>query len=206
SPCRAPAQPPAEFFERKIRPVLAEHCYKCHSADAEKAKKLKGGLRLDTRDGLRKGGDSGPAVVPGKADESLMVRALRYDGDLKMPPTKKLPEAIIADFERWVAMGAPDRRTETTAAKTKGMSIEEGRKFWAYRPPRKPVIPAVRAADWPVNEIDHFVLARLEAAGLRPTADADRATLARRLFYDLIGLPPTPEEVDGFVGDHDPRA
>src|SRR5437899_3854971 len=97
SAARGPAQPPAEFFERKIRPVLAEHCYKCHSADAEKAKKLKGGLRLDTRDGLRKGGDSGPAVVPGKVDDSRLVKALRYDGDLKMPPKAKLPETIIAD-------------------------------------------------------------------------------------------------------------
>src|SRR5262249_34451661 len=113
SSIRAPAQS-VEFFEKKIRPVLTEHCYKCHSAEAEKAKKLKGGLRLDTRDGLRKGGDSGPAIVPGNADGSLLLKALRYDGDLKMPPTKKLPDALIADIERWVAMGAPDPRTGST--------------------------------------------------------------------------------------------
>src|SRR5262245_29556399 len=130
-PWRASAQA-NEFFEKKIRPVLSEHCYKCHSAEAEKDKKLKGGLRLDTRDGMRKGGDSGPAIVPGKADESLLVQALRYDGDLKMPPTKKLPDIVVADIERWVAMGAPDARTGTATAAKSGMSIEEGRKYWAY--------------------------------------------------------------------------
>src|SRR5690348_8681537 len=119
-PCRAHAQG-TEYFEKKIRPVLTEHCYKCHSTEAEKAKKLKGGLRLDTRDGMRKGGDSGPAIVPGKADDSLLVKAVRHDGDLKMPPTKKLPDAMIADIERWVAMGAPDPRTDSAAtAKSTG--------------------------------------------------------------------------------------
>jgi hypothetical protein len=205
-PISAPAQA-VEFFEKKIRPALAEHCFKCHSSEAEKSKKLKGGLRLDTRDGPRKGGDSGPAIVPGKADHSLLIKVLRYDGDVKMPPTKKLPEAVIADFERWVAMGAPDPRTDSAAtAKSTGMSVEEGRKFWAFRPPNRSPLPAVRDVTWPVNGIDQFVLARLEAAGLEPAPDADRATLARRVFYDLVGLPPTPEEVDALTADKDPLA
>src|SRR5262245_37158432 len=156
-PGRAPAQD-AEFFEKKIRPALSEHCYKCHSAEAEKAKKLKGGLHLDTRDGLRKGGDSGPAVVPGKVDDSLLIKALRYDGDLKMPPAKKLPDVIVADFERWVAMGAADPRTgSAAAAKSTGMSVEDGKKFWAYRPPFRSPLPAIRDATWPVNDIDRFI-------------------------------------------------
>jgi hypothetical protein len=203
------AQDPAglDLFERKVRPVLVEHCSKCHSAEAEKAKKLKAGLLVDSRAGLLKGGDSGPAVIPGKARDSLLIRALHYGDDLRMPPKGKLPDAVIADFERWVNLGAPDPRAGSQVArKATGMSLEAGRKFWAYRPPVRPTAPEVRDTGWPAGDIDRFILARLEGKKLRPSADADRATLIRRLYYDLLGMPPTPEEVDAWLRDTSPAA
>jgi hypothetical protein len=210
APVAGRAEPPdpkaVEFFERKVRPALAEHCYKCHSADAEKANKLRGGLLLDSRDGLRAGGDSGAAVIPGKPGESLLIKALKGDDATQMPPKGKLPDAVIADFEKWVAMGAPDPRATTVGRRQIGMSVEDGRNFWAYKPPLAPAPPAVKAADWPAGDIDRFVLAALEAKGLKPAPDADRATLARRVTYDLTGLPPTPEEVEAFVRDKSPDA
>jgi hypothetical protein len=195
-----------DFFEKKIRPVLAEHCFKCHSAEAEKAKKLKANLYLDSRDSVRKGGDSGPIIVAGKPKESLLIAALRYESDTKMPPAGKLPDAVVADFEQWVKIGAPDPRASTATRKQVGMSIQEGRKFWAYEPVRTPTVPAVKAGDWPISDIDRFVSAKLEEKGLKPAADADRTVLARRVYFDLIGLPPTPEEIDTFVADKDPKA
>ncbi|OWK45243.1 DUF1553 domain-containing protein [Fimbriiglobus ruber] len=195
------------FFEQKIRPVLVEQCYKCHSAEAAKNKKLKGGLLLDSRDGLLTGGDSGPALAPGKVAESLLLKSLQYDGDVKMPPAGKLPAAVIADFEKWVRDGAADPRTAQAAPRKQvGPSVAEGRKFWAYQPPKAPTAPAVKQANWPAGDIDRFVLAQLEAKGLKPAADADKAVLVRRLYFDLIGLPPTPEETAAFVRDPDPAA
>src|SRR5438552_3599382 len=152
------------FFEQKIRPVLADHCLQCHSADADRAKKLKAGLRLDTRDGIRKGSESGPVIVPYKAAESLLIKALRYDGDVQMPPKGKLPDSVIADFEKWVNTGAPDpRQGRAGERKQVGMTLEAGRQFWAYQLPRRPAIPAVKAAAWPRDDLDRFVLAKLEA-------------------------------------------
>src|SRR5262245_43013038 len=191
-----------EFFEKKIRPVLAEQCQKCHSAEAEKAKKLKGGLFLDSRDGVLKGGESGPAVVPGEPKKSRLIRALHHDGDTRMPPKGKLPDAVIADFEKWVTLGAPDPRTASGGRQAIGMSIEEGRKFWAYRQVAVTSTPKVDAA----TDIDRFIIAKLDEKGLKPAAKAGRATLARRVHYDLTGLPPKPEEVDAFVADKDPKA
>ncbi len=205
----APSPDPAalEFFEKKVRPALARHCYSCHSADAERKRKLRGGLHLDTRDGVRKGGDSGPALVPGRPGDSLLVQSIRYDGDRKMPPAGKLPDAAIADLERWVRMGAPDPRAEKPAAgRHVGMNIEAGRAFWAYRPPQRPAVPAVKDTSWPAGDIDRFLLARLEREGLRPAAEAGREVLARRLYFDLLGLPPTPEEINAFAADPDPNA
>src|SRR5262249_28175531 len=150
-----------------IRPVLVEKCYSCHSADA---KILRGGLLLDSRDGLLKGGDSGPAIVPGNADESVLIQALRYDG-YEMPPTGKLPEAVVADFERWVKLGAPDPRVGGAVATKQGIDLEAGRKFWAFRPIENPAPPEVKDAAWPQVPLDRFVLAKLEANGLHPTAD-----------------------------------
>ncbi|MDR3639023.1 MAG: DUF1549 domain-containing protein [Isosphaeraceae bacterium] len=191
----------AKFFESKIRPVLASQCAKCHSSSAEK---VKGGLLVDTREGLRKGGDTGPAVVPGNPGESLLVTAIRYeDESLKMPPKEKLPDAVVADFEAWVKMGAPDPRGGKGAspAGARQADLEKGRKFWAFQPPKAAQPPKVLNASWPKTDVDRFLLAALEAKGLRPVADADRHTLIRRASFDLIGLPPTPEEVEAFVAD-----
>jgi hypothetical protein len=189
-----------EFFETKIRPVLIESCYECHSA---KASKVKGGLYLDTREGLLAGGDSGEAIVPGKPEESLLIQALRHSPDLQMPPKKKLPESVIADFVRWVAMGAPDPRSATNTAITK-ITLETARQWWSYKPLSKPEAPKVQNPQWPRNEVDRFVLAGLEKQGLRPVADADRATLVRRVYFDLIGLPPPLEELQAALSDSSP--
>ena len=187
-----------EFFETRIRPVLVDHCYECHSVGA---KEVKGSLVVDTAAGLLKGGDSGTSLVPGNADESLLLEALRYES-LEMPPAGRLPDNVIDDFEKWIDMGAPDPRGGDAGPVTRSkIDIEAGRKFWAFQPPRVQAPPVVADATWPRSEIDAFVLARLEAAGLKPAADADRATLARRLYYDLLGLPPTPEQVSAFVND-----
>ena len=192
-----------EFFEKKIRPVLLQHCGECHSA----AKKTRGGLNLDTREGWAEGGDSGAAIEPGKPEESLLIEAIRYAGDLQMPPKGKLPDSVIRDFEQWVARGAFDPRTgAVTTPRPAGFDLAAARQHWAYQPPRRHPLPVVQNAEWPVNDIDLFVLARLEAAGLQPAGDADRVTLARRLYFDLIGLPPTPAQIDEFVNDSSPTA
>jgi hypothetical protein len=191
-----------EFFEAKIRPVLIEQCYECHSG---KNSTPKGGLRLDLRDTLMTGGDSGPALVPGKPADSLLLKALRYES-YEMPPKGKLPEAVIADFERWIQMGAPDPRTESAAPKATGVDYQKGLEFWAFRPPLKPEIPTVQNQAWAHSDIDHFVLHELEKRNLKPSAPADRRTLIRRVYFDLIGLPPEPEVVDTFINDTSPEA
>ena len=190
-----------QLFEQKIRPVLAEHCYSCHSSEA---KKVRGGLRVDSRAALLKGGDTGPALVPGKPKESLLLQALRHDG-LAMPPKGKLPDNVVADFERWIRLGAPDPRDGKTTVQA-GIDLDRGRQFWAFRSPRHHATPAVKDAGWPLSDVDHFILAALEAKGLRPVRDADRATLLRRVSLDLLGLPPTPGELGAFVIDDSPDA
>lgn len=189
-----------EFFENKVRPILVTHCYECHST---KAAKLKGSLYLDTREGLLKGGDSGPAIVPGKPAESLLLKSLRNE-ELKMPPKAPLPAQVIADIEKWIAMGAPDPRLGGGGYKR--LSLEEAKTFWAFTPVQNPLPGRLASATWAKTTVDQFILAGLEAKGLKPVADADRATLIRRLSFDLLGLPPTPEEVDAFVKDSDPKA
>jgi len=184
-----------EFFESKIRPVLVTHCYECHSA---KSSKLKGSLYLDSRAGLLTGGETGPAIVSGHPDKSLLMKALRHDG-LKMPK-EKLPASVIADFEQWIKMGAPDPRTTDTAS-WKKLTMEEAKNFWSFKPMQKHPAPAVKNASWARSDVDRFLLAKIEAKGLTPAKDADRATLLRRLTLDIIGLPPTPSEVDAFVAD-----
>jgi hypothetical protein len=196
-----------EFFEKRIRPVLVRHCYECHSA-ATKAPK--GGLRLDTRAGLRQGGDSGPVIILGKPEESLLVQALRHEGP-KMPPRKKLPDAVAADFARWVEMGAPDPRGDLADAKTAAALVweaqfEERRQWWSLQPVVEAPPPPVRDSNWSRQPVDRFLLAKLEAQGLRPAPRADRAALVRRLSFALLGLPPTPTEVERFVADRAPDA
>jgi hypothetical protein len=192
-----------DFFEAKIRPILAKHCYECHAADS---KKLSGGLLVDSRQGLLKGGDSGPAVVPRDLKKSLLISALKHD-DFEMPPKGKLPVAVIVDFEKWIRDGAIDpRRAINRVAKPKSIDIEAGRKHWAYHPLKAPAIPEVNNTSWPNGDIDRFVLARLEAAGLQPGPDAEKIVLVRRLYFDLIGLPPTPKQITQFVNDKSPKA
>lgn len=201
----AGAGPPAgqlDFFEQKIRPVLVEHCYKCHSAAA---KKVRGGLLLDSRDGIRRGGDSGkPAVVPGDPEGSLLLKALRYE-DVQMPPAGRLPERVIADFVAWIKQGAADPR-EGAAVAGRRIDVEVGKRFWAFKPPHRHAVPVPRNNDWARRTIDYFLLARLEQAGLKPNPPADRRTWLRRVTFDLIGLPPTPEEVEAFIDDQKPDA
>ena len=191
------------FFESRIRPVLVKHCYECHSA---KSKKVKGGLLLDTAAAFRKGGDTGAPIVPGKPDKSLLMEALRYES-LEMPPEGRLPENVIKDFQRWIEMGAADSRSGgAPKSARKEIDIDAGRKFWAFQPPRRHARPATKNTNWPRSDIDAFILAKLESAGLKPAADADRRTLARRLYFDLIGLPPEPQDVAAFVNDASPGA
>jgi hypothetical protein len=194
-----------ECFEKKIRPVLVEHCYQCHSALAENNKKLKAGLLLDTRAGLMKGGDSGPAVVPGKVQESLLLKALRYTDETRMPPKGKLPDAVIADFETWVKMGAPDPRVDTTPMVVKEIDWVAARQFWAFQPPVKTPLRKIKDAAWPLRDIDHFILAELEKRELKPVGPAARRDLLRRAALDLTGLPPSalmePAEIDAFLKD-----
>jgi hypothetical protein len=190
-------------FRDRVEPLLKKRCFECHSHEAGEAS---GGLMLDSRAGWEAGGDSGPAVEPGDPEKSRLVRAVEYgDPDLQMPPDGKLPEADIAVFTEWVRRGAIDPRAGTARSR-KEIDLAEGRKFWCYRPVADPPPHAVQDAAWPSNEIDRFILAGLEVKGFRPAPDADRSTLARRLYFDLTGLPPTPEQIDGFIRDADPNA
>jgi hypothetical protein len=199
-----------EFFEKHIRPVLVENCYECHSAESEK---LKGGLRLDLREGLLKGGDTGPAIVPGDPENSLLIKAVRYtDKDLQMPPKdKKLADAQIADLVAWVSLGAPDPRVYTNQTSHRAVfkpayDYATARNQWAYRTPDDPAVPSIKNRDWAKSPIDHFILAKLEAKQFSPAPMADKRTLIRRATLDLTGLPPTPAEIDAFLQDTSPDA
>ncbi|MEO1997708.1 MAG: PSD1 and planctomycete cytochrome C domain-containing protein [Planctomycetaceae bacterium] len=183
-----------EFFESKIRPVLVQHCYKCHSAQAQSAGKLKGGLLLDNRAGLRRGGESGPAVVPGNLNKSLLLSAVRYE-DLEMPPQGKLPAAVIANFAKWIKQGAADPRDGKRVVSTR-IDLEQGRKFWSFQPLKQTTPPDVDDVDWSRTAVDRFVVRGLRKQGLQPVAEAAPAHLLRRLYFDLIGLPPDLQPVD----------
>ncbi len=195
----APVTPEqTDFFEARIRPVLVEKCRKCHGPDEPKF-----GLRLDSRAALLQGGDAGPVVTPGDPESSPLIEAVRHAGPVRMPPKEKLPPQAIADLEAWVKMGLPwPESPKPTAAATEDARPDH----WAFQLVHRPDLPAVQAASWPRNEIDRFVLARLEAADLAPSPPADRRTLIRRVSFDLIGLPPTPGEVEAFVNDPAPDA
>ncbi len=205
----SPAAEGVEYFEKHVRPLLAEHCYKCHSS---RSQKREGGLLLDSTAGWSVGGERGPAIVVGDVDASLLITAVRYtDPDLQMPPDKALPKEAVAALERWVAIGAPDPRNEVSAEEIQRGNPSDpiaGREHWAFRPLalRLQDAPAVTATDWPRSPIDSFVLAPLEAANLTPAEDADLRTLIRRVYFQLIGLPPTPEQVTAFLNDNNPEA
>jgi hypothetical protein len=186
------------FFENRIRPLLAKHCYQCHSSESEE---LQGGLLVDSRPTIRRGGDNGPAIVPGDVDHSLLIQAVRYDEGLEMPPDGKLADTEIADLQRWVKIGAPDPRSDATRFVRKKIDVSKARQFWSLRPLADPAVPKPNDASWPRNEIDRFVVAELEKHEIRPLGDADKRALIRRATYDLIGLPPSPEEVNAFLAD-----
>ncbi len=192
-----------EFFEKRIRPVLVNHCYSCHSG---KAKRLRGKLRLDSRAHMLKGGQNGPAIIPGQPEKSLLVQALLYQ-DLEMPPRGKLPDRVIADFRAWIKMDAPDPRTgKLNVATKKGIDWQAAKKHWAFQPIRNPKIPRVDDPAWSQSPIDRFVFARLQGVNLTPSPVVDRRTLLRRLSLDLTGLPPTYEQVKAFEKDSSPEA
>src|SRR5262245_54725194 len=188
----ASPQSSAELFEMRVRPVLAANCYACHG------EARMGGLRLDSRAELLKGGASGPAIIVGKSEDSLLMRVVRRTHErLKMPPQQALKPAEIEDLAAWIDSGAiwPE-----------GVSTKAERSLWSLQPVRKPEVPAVRDSTWVSTPIDRFILSKLESAGLTPARCADRRTLIRRASFDLIGLPPTPDEVEAFINDSSPRA
>ena len=194
-----------EFFERKVRPLLAGSCYKCHGQ-----KKQKGKLRLDRHEAILSGGDSGPAVVPGKPQESLLVRAVKYqDPELKMPPKQRLSADQVGILMRWIELGAPWPEEESGGPdrRAPGLAVtDKDRDWWAFRKVSETPVPAVRKADWVSNPVDNFILAKLESGGFEPAAPASRRELIRRVYFDLIGLPPTYKEVESFAADDSPGA
>ena len=192
-----PTKEGAEFFEKKIRPILVKHCFECHSGDPKKAK---GKFVLDTREGLRKGGQTGAAIAPGHPDESLLIEAVRYQG-LEMPPPEQLADELIDELVKWVQMGAPDPRIGKAIKSRNKIDLAEARKFWAFQRPQAVAPAKLQDTTWQGTAIDRFVQARREKEHLKPVADADRVTLIRRVTFDLTGLPPAPEEIDAFVND-----
>ncbi len=192
------------FFENRIRPLLVNHCYECHSEESETAE---GGLLVDSSPTLLRGGASGPAIVPGDISSSLLIKAVRYDNDdLQMPPDGKLSDAEIASLEEWIHGDAPDPRRDTTHIPLRTIDVAEARKFWSFQPITDPDVPIVRDAAWPASDIDRFILSQLESSDMSPVELADKRTLIRRATFDLIGLPPTPAEVEAFVDDNSPDA
>ncbi len=211
APAESPKFTPEQvtFFEKDVLPVLKQHCFKCHGDEP----KLKGNLNLTTRKGILEGGDTGPAVNEDKLGASLILRAINYkDDEHRMPPKGKLPDKELATIEKWVKDGLPvsaDRLGGDIAkvAPKGGVVTEEAKKYWAYQPVRRPDVPEIRNPKFEIrNPIDAFIAAKWEAKGLKPVKPAEKAALARRAYYDLLGLPPTPEEIDAFVNDKSPDA
>jgi hypothetical protein len=194
-----PTREQLDYFEKHIRPVLVERCYKCHSGEAAT---LQGGLRLDSAAAMRRGGDSGPLFEPGKPDDSLLLASLRYE-TYEMPPDGKLSAVVVEHFVRWIEMGAPDPRHEKPAAEMPEPVAVDASAHWAFRPPVLVDPPSVQADQWPRTDIDRFVLARLEQNGLTPSPRADRRTQLRRLYYDLTGLPPSADDLTAFEAADD---
>jgi hypothetical protein len=194
------------FFEQHVRPTLVEHCYPCHSESAQLKGKLKGGLFLDTRAGILKGGDTGPAVIAGDSLHSLLLKAVRWESsDTQMPPKKKLPAELISHLEHWIAMGAPDPREGAGGTVKKQIDIAKGREHWAFQPLRPSPPPGADSLQ-AGTQVDRFLAAAQNAAGVRPAAPASKETLVRRVHFDLTGLPPSPEVTEAFVKDASPDA
>ena len=195
-----PSPEKLEFFEKHVRPVLVEHCYSCHSAES---KQIKAGLRVDHRQGLLVGGDSGESLVPGDADASLLIEAIRYES-YEMPPKGKLLDSEIRAMEKWVNEGAawPDEKVAEENADENAFDLEKRKaEHWVWQPLSNPKPPVVADASWPSSDLDRFVLAKLEAEKLSPSAPTDKSSLIRRLYFDLIGLPPSIEQLDRHVAD-----
>jgi hypothetical protein len=190
-----------DFFEKKIRPVLVKNCYECHSAKSEK---LKAGLFLDRKAGWLRGGKSGQAIIPSKPKKSLLLSAIRYKNfDLQMPPSKKLADIVIKDFEKWILMGAPDPRDVPMSdisdlGGLKSKSLEEGRKFWSFKPIRILSSNFGNSGTSEKGVIDRLVLKKIENAGLNPSVKAKELVLLRRVYFDLVGMPPSPEQIEDF--------
>jgi hypothetical protein len=194
--------PGLEFFEKHVRPILVARCHKCHGPEKQESD-----LRLDSLDSARRGGVYGSAVVPGKPEESLLVTATRYrNEDLQMPPDGPLPEVEVAVLRRWVEIGAPWPEEHHANLPKPFDLLQRKASHWAWQPVRRPPIPVVQDIEWPRNEVDYFIGERLEERGLNPAADADRRTLIRRVYLDLIGMPPTPDEVADFLADESATA
>lgn len=193
-----------EYFERKIRPLLVEHCYECHSANA---KTVHGGLRLDSADGIQQGGDSGPILDSHDPQMSLLVKTVRYDGDIQMPPEGKLGDHEIERLTEWVRRGASFPPSSDSPEVPGGkIDFDAGKHFWSFQPVHRQPLPQIKESNWPQTRLDAFVLSRMEQQGLTPSPRADRATLIRRLSFDITGLPPTPDQVRRFVNDDSPGA
>lgn len=192
----------AAFFETRVRPLLVRHCYQCHSVET----KRNGGLLLDSRETLLQGGDTGPAVIAGNPAKSLLIQAIRHAGEVAMPPERKLQADEIATLEKWVSLGVPFPRHERKGSGRFEERLERAKTHWAFQPLSQGQPPVVANHEWPRNEIDRFILEKLEAAGLQPSPEADRMTLLRRVALDLIGLPPSPQEAADFLQDTSPDA
>ena len=207
------SQQDVAFFESKIRPILIEHCFDCHASDSDR---IRGGLVLDSKEGWQVGGISGPAIVPGDPDASLLIESIRWeDEDFQMPPRRKLSDSDISLLEEWVRRGAPDPRVTVLISAEEGHALaipgggvpkEAGKDHWAFQPIQSPEAPEVFNEDWADSDIDRFILRRLEEADLKPARDADRETLIRRLSFDLRGIQPSPEDIEAFVSDRSPSA
>jgi cytochrome c553 len=192
TPAISPEQ--RDFFENKIRPIFANSCMECHS---EEKGKTKGSFNMDSRESTLKGGETGPSMKPGDAKNSLLIKAVTWEDDLQMPPKKKLSDEEIEDLKKWVAMGAPDPREPSKGVKNK-------KSHWAFQPVTRPELPTVKNPGWCVNSIDKFVLSKLETKSMLPASPADREALLRRAYFDLIGLPPSPKQIEAFVRDPNP--
>ena len=199
-PSGSPTPNDFRLFETAVRPVLATQCVKCHGSEKQES-----GLRLDSWEAMIKGGDSGPAVVPGKPEESLLIEAIRYDS-YEMPPDEQLPDPEIAGIVQWVESGASWPPDLTLKMRNRPVEItDEDRAHWSFQPVTDPPLPVVTNAAWCRSKIDRFVLHKLEREGLTPAQEAKTVNLLRRAYYDLIGLPPTPEQIDAYLADTSPE-